>query len=97
MTLTMRSTGLLLLLLPAAAAIAQGPATPPATGTPPSPDKAEMREKMRAACSADVQKFCAQIERAKGALRACLEQHQNDLSEACRSARAERAAAKGKG
>jgi hypothetical protein len=29
-------------------------------------------------------------------LRACLEQHQNDLSETCRAARAERAAAKAK-
>jgi hypothetical protein len=56
-----------------------------------------MRQKMRAACSADVQKFCGQIERGKGMLRACLEQHQTDLSEGCRAARAERAAAKAKG
>jgi hypothetical protein len=55
-----------------------------------------MREKMRTACSADVQKFCGQIERGKGMLRACLEQHANDLSEACRTARAERAAVKAK-
>jgi hypothetical protein len=55
-----------------------------------------MRQKMRAACSTDVQKFCGQIERGKGMLRACLEQHQNDLSETCRAARAERAAAKAK-
>jgi hypothetical protein len=95
MTLTTRTTALLLLLLPAEA-IAQGPATPAAPGTPPSAEVKEMRQKMRAACSADVQKFCGQIERGKGMLRACLEQHQNDLSETCRAARAERAAAKAK-
>ena len=32
---------------------------------------------MRAACAADVQKFCANIERAKGAMRTCLEAHAN--------------------
>ncbi|HEY7552574.1 MAG TPA: cysteine rich repeat-containing protein [Hyphomicrobiaceae bacterium] len=95
MILTTRTTALFLLLLPAAA-IAQGPATPTAPGVPASAEATEMRQKMRAACSVDVQKFCGQIERGKGMLRACLEQHQNDLSEACRAARAERAAAKAK-
>lgn len=93
MTLTIRTTALLLLLLPAGA-IAQAPSAP---GTPPSAEVKEMRQKMRAACSADVQKFCGQIERGKGMLRACLEQHQSELSEGCRAARAERAAAKAKG
>ena len=51
---------------------------------------------MRAACGADVQKFCAGIERAKGAMRTCLDQHQNELSAACQTARAERAAARSK-
>ena len=36
---------------------------------------------MRAACAADVQKFCANIERAKGAMRACLEAHETQLSD----------------
>jgi hypothetical protein len=36
-----------------------------------------MREKFKAACSADIQKFCAQIDRAtKGAMRACLQAHE---------------------
>jgi hypothetical protein len=94
MILTTRTTALLLLL--PAAAIAQGPATPAAPGMPASAEATEIRQKMRAACSADVQKFCGRIERGKGLLRACLEQHQNDLSETCRAARAERAAAKAK-
>jgi hypothetical protein len=85
-----RGAGLLLLLLPAAA-LAQ-PATPPAAPTPVSPERAAAREKMRAACGADMQKFCAAIERVKGARRACLDQHQSELSAACQAARAERAA-----
>jgi hypothetical protein len=83
-----RGAGLLLLLLPAAA-LAQS-ATPQAT--PDSPERAAAREKMRAACAADIQKFCAGIERGKGARRACLDQHQSELSPACQAARAERAA-----
>jgi hypothetical protein len=90
MTLKTRTTALFLLLLPAAA-VAQSPANPP------SAEATGMREKMRVACSADVQKFCPQIERGKGMLRACLEEHKSDLSEACRSVRAERAAARAKG
>ena len=77
---------LLLALLPAVA-FAQD-ATPPAS----TPERAEARQKVRTACAADIQKFCASIERAKGAMRACLEQNQASLSNECNSARAERAA-----
>ena len=69
-------------------ALAQG-ATPPKT----TPD---MREKMRTACAADVQKFCANIDRVKGAMRSCLEAHDKQLSDGCKAARAERAAARAK-
>jgi cysteine rich repeat protein len=89
MTPKTHNLALFLLLLPAAA-VAQTPAAPP------SEEVAGMREKMRTACSADVQKFCGQTERGKGMMRACLEQHASDLSETCRAARAERAAAKAK-
>lgn len=82
---------LLLALLPAAA-FAQN-ATPPAST---SSERAEARQKIRAACAADIQKFCAVIERAKGAMRACLEQNQASLSNECNSARAERAALRAK-
>jgi hypothetical protein len=68
--------------------LAQNAAAPKATP--------EEREKMRAACATDVQKFCANIERAKGAMRTCLEAHQTQLSDSCRDARAERAAARAK-
>jgi Cysteine rich repeat len=60
----------------------------------PDPAKEEARAKFRAACSADVQKFCANVERAKGAMRSCLEAHQTQLSEPCKAARAERDAAR---
>jgi hypothetical protein len=80
----------LLFALTSAAALAQS--APPASG-----DKAEARQKMRTACAADIQKFCANIERGKGATRTCLEQHQAELSTQCNAARAERAAMKAQG
>lgn len=58
------------------------------------PARAEAREKVRAACAADVQKFCATVERGKGAMRECLQANETQLSDACKSARAERAAAR---
>lgn len=79
---------LFLVLLPAAA-LAQ-------TSTPQSPARAETRQKVRTACAADIQKFCATIERAKGAMRTCLEQNQTNLSNECNAARAERAALRAK-
>jgi hypothetical protein len=81
---------LLLALLPAAAR-AQS-----ATSTTQPPERAEAREKVRTACAADIQKFCASIERAKGAMRTCLEQNQTSLSNECIAARAERAALRAK-
>ena len=51
---------------------------------------------MRAACAADVQKFCTNVERGKGAVRTCLDAHQTQLSDDCAAARAERAAARAK-
>jgi cysteine rich repeat protein len=81
----------------AALALAVLPMTALAQSAPP--DKATMQEaraKVRAACSADVEKFCANIERAKGAMRSCLEEHEKQLSDGCKAARAERAAARQK-
>jgi hypothetical protein len=90
MNRTTLSAALLLALLPAAA-FAQSAAAPDA-----APEKAEARAKVRTACAADIQKFCANIERAKGAMRACLEQNQTSLTTECNAARAERAALKAK-
>jgi hypothetical protein len=48
------------------------------------------------ACKADVQKFCAGVEHAKGKIHECLTQHQADLSDTCKqrmAAHAEKAAA----
>ena len=61
---------------------------------PAASEKAEARGKVRAACQADIQKFCANIERAKGAMRTCLDANQKSLSTECNAARAERAAAR---
>lgn len=62
----------------------------------PSPERAEAREKVRTACAPDIQRFCANIERTKGATRSCLEQNQTGLSQECNAARAERAALRAK-
>ena len=80
-----------LALLPAVA-VAQS-AAPPDQST----ERAEARAKVRTACAADIQKFCANIERGtKGAMRTCLEQNQTSLSSECNAARSERAALKAK-
>ena len=75
------------------AAVAQS--TTPQNADPVASDaRAEAREKYRAACANDVQKFCANVERAKGAVRSCLETNESQLSDTCKTARAERAAAR---
>ena len=58
--------------------------------------RSEARAKAREACAGDAQKFCANIERAKGAMRTCLQTHETQLSEACRAARSARDAARAK-
>jgi hypothetical protein len=63
---------------------------------PAASERAEARTRVRTACQADIQKFCPNIERAKGAMRTCLDANQKDLSAGCNAARAERAAARAK-
>ena len=65
---------------------------------PRSPEAtSQAREKVRTACATDIQKFCANVERGKGGgMRSCLETHERDLSNGCKAARAERAAARAK-
>ena len=63
---------------------------------PASEARSEAREKVRAACAADVQKLCANIENAKGAMRTCLKTNEAQLSDACKAARTERAALRSK-
>jgi hypothetical protein len=92
---------LALVLVPAAAfAQSAAPQTAaPETAAPSAAPQAatpEARARMRAACGADVLKFCANVERAKGAMRSCLEAHATQLSDGCKAARAERAAARAK-
>jgi hypothetical protein len=58
---------------------------------------AEARGKVRAACAADAEKFCAGVERGKGGgMRACFAAHESELSADCKAARTERAAARAK-
>src|SRR3989442_12895102 len=67
MQLTRIGAALLLAILPVAA-LAQGTAPPSsaaATSAGRSPALKEARAKMRAACAADVQKFCDSVERGK--------------------------------
>ncbi len=64
---------------------------PPAPGASP----ADRAAKMRAACADDMKRFCANVERSRSAIRACLEANTAQLSEACKTAAAE-AVARGK-
>lgn len=48
------------------------------------------------ACGDDVKKFCANVDKGKGQMRACLDSHAAELSDSCKSARAEHAAKKDK-
>jgi multidrug efflux system membrane fusion protein len=59
----------------------------PAKGPTPAPGaKSEGREKTRTACAADMQKFCANVERGREAIRACLQANAAQLSEPCKAA-----------
>ncbi|MFT3731382.1 MAG: cysteine rich repeat-containing protein [Hyphomicrobium sp.] len=58
------------LTLGSVAVLADETAAPPAGG--------------KGACKADVQKFCSGVEHAKGKIRACLSEHQADLSDPCK-------------
>ena len=72
------------------------PGAASAQSAAPQTAASEARVRVRAACAADVQKFCANVERAKGAMRGCLQANETQLSEGCKAARAERAAARAK-
>jgi multidrug efflux system membrane fusion protein len=48
--------------------------------------KSEAREKTRTACAADVQKFCANVERGRDGIRECLQAHAAELSDSCKAA-----------
>ncbi|MEQ1695215.1 MAG: cysteine rich repeat-containing protein [Hyphomicrobiaceae bacterium] len=71
-------------------------ATAPAPATAPAVAKAgeEHGSKRWKDCAGDVQKFCATVEKGKGAIRTCLESHSADLTPACKTGMAEHAAAK---
>ena len=51
-----------------------------------APAKSEAREKTRTACAADVQKFCANVERGRDGIRECLQAHAAELSDGCKAA-----------
>ncbi len=46
------------------------------------------------ACGDDVKKFCANVDKGKGQVRTCLDSHAAELSDSCKTARAEHAAKK---
>src|SRR5262249_29164436 len=81
---------LVLLALPLAA-LAQTTPSPPSATTPtasPSPALKQARLKMRAACAADMQKFCANVQRGP-AMQSCMREHRAELSPECTAARSE--------
>jgi multidrug efflux system membrane fusion protein len=68
-----------------------GPADPAAKGTSSAP--AAKAEKLRSACAGDVQRLCANVEKNRDAIRACLMANAAQLSQACRAAAAPHEAA----
>jgi hypothetical protein len=49
-----------------------------------------------AACATEIGKFCANVEKGKGLMRKCLDEHTADLSDGCKARLAEHDAAKAK-
>ncbi|MFL5309943.1 MAG: cysteine rich repeat-containing protein [Myxococcales bacterium] len=45
----------------------------------------ERMQEIRAACEEDARKFCAGVQPGGGRIASCLQQHESDLSEACRN------------
>ena len=76
---------------PATTTPSTAPAAAPSTAAVPANDQASKRWKD---CAGDVQKFCATVEKGKGAVRTCLESHSAELSPACKTGMAEHAAIK---
>jgi membrane fusion protein, multidrug efflux system len=59
----------------------------PATDAPTASAKGGARAaSFRAACAADIEKHCANVERSRGAIRTCLQASAPQLSEACKAA-----------
>lgn len=66
-------------------------AAPAAAATAAPADTSGERGQQRwSACASDLQKFCANIERARGAKRTCLESHAAELSDGCKTRMAEK-------
>ena len=87
---TKLGAALLVVALPLTALAQTTPPPPSAAPTaPPSPALKEARLKMRAACAADTQKFCANIPRGAGAVQSCMREHRAELSPECAAARSE--------
>lgn len=63
----------------------------PTTAAVPTDDHGSKRWKD---CAGDVQKFCATVEKGKGAVKTCLESHSAELAPACKTSMTEHAAAK---
>jgi multidrug efflux system membrane fusion protein len=64
-----------------------GPEAEKAKGAAPAPSaKSEGGGRLRTACAGDVEKFCANVERSREAIRSCLIANAARLSEACRAA-----------
>jgi Cysteine rich repeat len=81
--MTIRTTlASLCLCVTAAAAFAADDAAPTPVGA----------GKHWTACQAEIQKFCSNIEKGKGKMRACLTEHTADLSDGCKTSMAEHAA-----
>ena len=94
MNRTPRTPALIALLLAAAMLwpAAHAAAQETAAGAPPPSQNPAANMGGRRACMADMQKFCAEVERGGGRKLACMRSHEAELSDACKTALAERRA-----
>src|SRR5262245_22841783 len=92
---TKSSLAFAFLCLASVTAFAADPAPAPADSGAAATQSPDGGKRWKA-CGDDIQKFCAKIEKGKGQMRTCLDSHAAELSDACKTARAEHAAKKDK-
>jgi hypothetical protein len=52
----------------------------------PSPAQQKAMQEVRAACQADLQKLCANVQPGGGRIIACLKEHKEEVSDGCKQA-----------
>ena len=75
-------------LLPTPPSSAQSPAqsSPPSQSPPAQAPSPQVMAEARAACETDIQKLCPGVQPGGGRILACLKQHRDQVTDACKQA-----------